>query len=98
MPPAVPGPAVLPTSACPSTREVMEHNEARRRRGSEEEGAAPLFLEALQLPGEEDGEKQATLQRDLAATATTAKVPKPKGHQEDPQVRSGASPRGTAPG
>lgn len=70
----------------PLYQEVMEHNEARRRAGIQKR--KELLLSSLKPFGfleKEERRKQATLQRDLAATATTAKVPKQKATRRIPK-------------
>lgn len=70
----------------PLYQEVMEHNEARRRAGIQKRKELLLSsLKPFSFLEKEEQRKQATLQRDLAATATTAKVPKQKATRKIPK-------------
>lgn len=70
----------------PLYQEVMERNEARRRAGIQKRKELLLSsLKPFSFLEKEEQRKQAALQRHLAATAATAKVPKQKATRRIPK-------------
>ncbi|XP_006046648.3 protein FAM161B isoform X1 [Bubalus bubalis] len=70
----------------PLYQEVMERNEARRRAGIQKRKELLLSsLKPFSFLEKEERRKQAALQRDLAAAAATAKVPKQKATRRIPK-------------
>ena len=99
VPPAVPGPArARPRLPAPLPGGNGAQRGTQAGRDPEEEGAAPLFLEALQLPREGGAEKASCSAEAPGRHCRYSQSPQAEGQQEDPQVHSGASPRGQTPG